>query len=137
MAVQVFHCVLSTSLTSLAIPRNQEPPSVQSKLTQWGLQSATRRHTFPRFALMRLFGCLTNPHQQSTKLKTIQYSIRDGRDNNDFEKTCIFDDYRPYQSYTQIENFGSLSFGFDLVVEQDPRQQSRNFKSQHWRHVAL
>ena len=78
-----------------------------------------------------------DPHQQSTKLKTIQYSIRDGHNNNDFENTCIPDDPGPYQSYTQIENFGSLTFGFDLFVSQDPRQQSRNFKSQHLRHAAL
>ena len=30
-----------------------------------------------------------DPHQQSTKLKTIQYSIRDGHNNKDFENTCI------------------------------------------------
>ena len=71
-----------------------------------------------------------DPHQQSTKLKTTQYSIGDGHNNHDFAKTCISDDSGPYQSYTKIENFGSLMLGFDLVVSQDPRQQSRNFKFQ-------
>ena len=71
-----------------------------------------------------------DPHQQSTKLKTTQYSIRDGHNNHDFVKTCISDDSGPYQSYTKIENFSSLMLGFDLVVSQDPRQQSPNFKSQ-------
>ena len=71
-----------------------------------------------------------DPHQQSTKLKNIQYSIRDGHNNNDCEKTYIPGDSGPYQSYTKFDNFGSLTLGFDLVVSQDPRQQSRNFKSQ-------
>ena len=78
-----------------------------------------------------------DPHQQSTKLKTTQYSIRDGHNNHDFVKTCISDDSEPYQSYTQIENFWSLTLGFDLVVSQDPRQQSRNFKSQLGGHIAF
>ena len=45
-----------------------------------------------------------DPHQQSTKLKTTQYSIRDRRNNNYFGKTCIPDDSGPYQSYTKIWN---------------------------------
>ena len=44
-----------------------------------------------------------DPHQQSTKLKTIQYSIRDAQNNNDFEKTCIPDDSGPYQRYTKLK----------------------------------
>ena len=57
-----------------------------------------------------------DPHQQSTKLKTIEYSIRDRHTNRGFEKTCIPDDSGPYQSYTKSANFGCLVLGFDLVV---------------------